>query len=498
MRLQPGTNIVSYPSPTGGWNARDSVADMKPDQAVFLDNWFPGFGQVTLRKGYIEHATGMVGHVQMLATFDNGATSKLLAAANGNIWDITSSGAASSLGSGFNNDKWYYGQMDDKTAFVNGQDTPQKYDGTTLSALSITGPTATDLIGIHVHKERSYFWPVNSSSLWYSANKALGGTLTEFNLKTVVSKGGSIMAVGTWSRDAGDGMDDFLVIVMSTGQVVVYQGLSPADSAWSRVGVYQTGEPIARQAVINIGGDLIIMTYDGFIPMTAVMSKGEFAKDSTINDRIRGAVQDAANLYGTNYGWKGVYYPNGSMGIFNIPLVENSQTQQFVVNTSTGAWCRFKDIQANDWIVFNKQLYFASSGGKVYKADTGFNDNGSDIQGDAMPAFSYMKTKQIKIFTGLYIILSSEGAVPVEARIATDFATPTVSVASSTFPATGTAWDDGVWDAFDWAGTDEVIKIWKMTKGKGHTGSVRFRVKTANQRVKWMSTSYLFKKGGIL
>lgn len=498
MRLLPGTKLKSYPSPVGGWNSRDSIAAMKSDEAVFLDNFFPDFGQVTLRKGYISHASGMVGNVQGLAVFDNGSISKLLAFANGNIWDASSVGAASSLGSGFSEDKWYHDQMDLKIALVNGVDAPQSYDGAALGALSITGPTAADLIGVHIFKSRSYFWPVNSQSLWYSAVNALGGTLTEYDLSTVGATGGKIMIVSTWSRDAGDGMDDFLVIAMSTGEVLVYQGSSPVDSVWALVGKYKTGEPIARQAFLKIGGDLILMTSDGFIPMSAVMQKGTFAKNSTINDKIRGAVNSAARLYKDNYGWKAEYYPAGSMAIFNIPLLTNTQTHQYVINTATGAWCRYKNIQANDWIVFNKELYFASSGGNVFKAETGFNDNGADIEGDAMPAFSYMGSTQVKTFHGVHLILSSEGSLPVELRLGTDFRTPTVDFSASSYPATGSSWDDGIWDAFDWAGGNEVIEIWNIVTGSGYSASVRVRVKTSNQEVQWMSTAYLYKIGGIL
>ena len=100
----------STPAPTGGWNARDSLADMKPDQAVQLDNWFPQTSNVRIRRGFAQHATGVgAGAVATLIEFAAGTTRKLLAAGGGAIYDATNAGAAgAALGSGFANDRWQH------------------------------------------------------------------------------------------------------------------------------------------------------------------------------------------------------------------------------------------------------------------------------------------------------------------------------------------------------------------------------------------------------
>ena len=45
-------STTSVPAPIGGWNARDSLANMQPLDAVQLVNWFPTPTDVTMRKGY--------------------------------------------------------------------------------------------------------------------------------------------------------------------------------------------------------------------------------------------------------------------------------------------------------------------------------------------------------------------------------------------------------------------------------------------------------------
>ena len=46
----------SFPAPVGGWNARDALAEMKPTDAIYLDNWFPRTSYVEIRGGSSDHA----------------------------------------------------------------------------------------------------------------------------------------------------------------------------------------------------------------------------------------------------------------------------------------------------------------------------------------------------------------------------------------------------------------------------------------------------------
>ena len=48
---------TSVPAPVGGWNARDSLANMEPTDAIVLDNLIPSTDRVDGRKGSSEYAT---------------------------------------------------------------------------------------------------------------------------------------------------------------------------------------------------------------------------------------------------------------------------------------------------------------------------------------------------------------------------------------------------------------------------------------------------------
>ena len=47
-------NTTSVPAPVGGWNARDSQANMNPMDAIQLVNWYPTPTDVTMRKGWTQ------------------------------------------------------------------------------------------------------------------------------------------------------------------------------------------------------------------------------------------------------------------------------------------------------------------------------------------------------------------------------------------------------------------------------------------------------------
>src|SRR5579859_1485097 len=113
QRIQSGAQTIStplsLPAPLGGWNTRDELDAMDPTDAVILDNFFPDFTGITVRNGSDVWATGLgTGHnVETLAEFRSGATDKLLAACNGSIFDVSSSGAVgAALGTGFASNRW--------------------------------------------------------------------------------------------------------------------------------------------------------------------------------------------------------------------------------------------------------------------------------------------------------------------------------------------------------------------------------------------------------
>ena len=62
-------STTSLSAPIGGWNARDSLAEMSPLDAVTMINFFPTPTDVTLRKGYTVKSSGITGEVQTIVNY---------------------------------------------------------------------------------------------------------------------------------------------------------------------------------------------------------------------------------------------------------------------------------------------------------------------------------------------------------------------------------------------------------------------------------------------
>jgi len=461
------SRVLAIPSPVAGWDAKNALADMPEDRASILDNWFPREGRVDVRPGYISYATGLEGNVETLAEFINGANRKFIACANSKIWNITAGGAASDITNSMTitMNRWQTANMDSKMGLVNGTDAPLEIasDGTTVSTMTLSGPTAANVIGINVFNGRSYFWEDDSQSFWYSAVNTLGGTVTEFPLGRVGSFGGKLLTMGTWTRDGGDGSDDFAVFFMDSGDTIVYQGSDPAT--FSLVGVFKLAPLVARRGVIKLGGDLIAITRDGYISLQGAIDQGRVTERGILSDQINPAVADACNDYGGNFGWQAFHYPRGNMLIFNVPVATDTTYEQHVFNTHTGSPCRFKNIAARCWGIYSDKAYFGGTG-VVYLFDSGNDDNGNNIDADALPAPTYLGSRENqKLLTAIQPNLLSDGAIAISTAVGADFAVPTVGYAEPSFVGDSSSWDVAEWDTASWSDGNDLTKLTVTTSG---------------------------------
>ena len=88
------SRTLSVPSPVGGWNARDPLAEMKTNEAVQLDNFFCTPFDVMVRYGYSNQSTGITGAVNTLVSYSPPTGSlKLFAFAGANVYDASNVGA---------------------------------------------------------------------------------------------------------------------------------------------------------------------------------------------------------------------------------------------------------------------------------------------------------------------------------------------------------------------------------------------------------------------
>lgn len=494
----------TVPSPIDGWNARDSLAAMKPTDAVILDNIFPGFGSCRTRGGSAAYANTLGGSVKMLAEFNAKTFRQFIAAANGKLWNISVAGAGSQIGTGYTNDAWEWAQMDGpggtpKMGFVNGSDAPQTWDGAATANMVVSGPTVANLNGIHIHKSRSYFWDDRTGSFWYSAVNALGGVLAEFPLGRVGGAGGNMLMMATWSHDSGNGLQDLAVFALNSGDVFVYSGSDPSSSTdWALVGRYAMSPPINKRCFIKLGADLVIATRAGYVSLADVIARGRYDEENAVSSRIRGAVLDAVRA-STAFGWEMKHYPAGNYLLVNVPTT-TSEYHQHVMNTETKRWCRFKGQNALCWGLFNNELYFGTSSGTVLKADSGTDDNGTPIRIVAVQAWNSFKRINNRV-TALQMQFRHQNLPFVyQAGIAYDFGDAFVNITRSISPPASQTWAD--WEAsvtwaLMWGGEAGVVNSKASASGSGRYVGLALSMSLSNQRIEWMSSTYLIEPGGF-
>jgi len=138
---------ASVPAPIGGWNARDSLANMAPTDAVQLINFFPTPTDVSLRKGYAKTSTGITGKVYSLMNYARANnTNTLFAAAETKIYDASSDPAVQVF-SGITSSKFQFVNFSNTSGnylvACNGQDPTMLYDGTRWFYIATTTTAQT-------------------------------------------------------------------------------------------------------------------------------------------------------------------------------------------------------------------------------------------------------------------------------------------------------------------------------------------------------------------
>ena len=501
-----GSSSMALPPPVGGWDTRESLADMPIDRAPIMTNWFPGTDKVTMRRGNSAHATGMTNNVETLIEYiPLTGSGQLYAANDGKIYNVSAAGAVgSAVSSGHSNNRWQYVNVGNAAGqyvrCFNGADTPLLFDGSTwaTTAITCTGMTAANLVWANLHHRRLWVGEVDSLDAYYLSVNAVSGAATKFALGGVASMGGFIMAMGTWTRDSGSGMDDVAVFYTSEGECVIYVGTDPAAVAtWSLLGVFRIGKPVGRRCMVKGGSDLILVTQDGFVPLSGILTMDRSqTRLVALSDQISEAVNTSVRLYGDNFGWQPILYPRAVMLIFNVP-VSNQESEQYVFNTLTGAPARFAGIDALCFGLLNDELYWGGNDGTVNKFDSGTSDLGENIESDVMQAFSYFKSPASnKVFKMVDPIFESDGNPNAAVDLNVDFQTRAPTGVAAASAITSGVWGVSKWGVGLWGTSKQIFRGWRGVRGSGRSGALRIRIDTATVRPSWLSTNFTYLLGG--
>lgn len=376
------------------------------------------------------------------------------------------------------------------------------------STTSISGTNAgtglalnpANLITVTVFQQRCWYVEANTMNVWYTDVSAFQGVLTILPLGQLFKMGGTLMQMATWTIDNVDGINDYAAFITTEGEVAIYQGYDPSQiSTWSLVGVFRVGRPIGRRCITKLASDVLLICADGLTPLSQALLTDRTQANTNLTYKIVNAInQDVAN-YNGNFGWQVIEYPLGNKVIVNVPEVTNGTMHQWVMNSVTKAWCRFRNWNANCWEIQQDSLYFGSNG-NVYLADTGTSDAGLPISVDCKPAFSYFELLgKLKNFMMARAVFLANANVSPRMLLQTDFNDVTTPSPVLTVGG-GSPWNTSAWNITPWGGNSPsvVIEKWQGVSGLGYVACGRITLQVLRISLQWFSTDYLFEAGGPL
>jgi hypothetical protein len=356
-----------------------------------------------------------------------------------------------------------------------------------------------DIININSFKRMLFFIEKNSMSFFSLPIDSIAGNVSRFPLGGLFNKGGTLVAMGTWTIDGGSGVDDFAAFVTSEGQIAVYQGTDPTNAAtWALRGVYDLPPPLGKKCFLKFGGDLLYLSLDGVYPLSKTLLSATIERSAAVTDLISNAFSAAGGTYSANFGWEALYSSKDSLLLFNVPTTDGSISLQYAMNTENGAWARFTDWNAFCFINFDKQLYMGMEG-KVAKAWTGLNDFGGNINCYGKSAFDYLGTRaRLKHVNLIRPVLKISGSVSVDVAVDMDFNSGLAFGAASFSPAAGSLWGTALWGSGVWASSAVTRLDWlTVPVPEGYCAAARLRVAAKDATVAWSATDLAYEFGAI-
>jgi hypothetical protein len=513
--------LQTFPAPIGGWIRNQNLATpgaRRPDGtkvsgAYVLENWFPTATGIRMRRGSSLFAT--VGNgtedVVSLFTYINGNNKTLFAATGTGIYDsnapvfflvddigntfvddagnslISVTTNSVPLVSGQTNGNWITVQTANASGSVflravNGSDTPLVYDGAAWSTSpAITGVDPTTLSYVWSFKRRTWFIQKDSLNAWYLAADAIGGAAVQFPLAGIFTRGGSLVFGSGWSLESsGGGLSEQQIFVTSEGEIAVYQGDDPSVAAsWSLVGVYRTGKPLGSKAHIRAGGDVLIATDIGLLPVSTSITRDYAAlSPAAVSYNIETAWNEFVASRSFS-GWTCEVWPTEQMVAISLPTPTGSTPTVLVANARTGAWAPYTGWNALCLQTFNNRLFFGSTSGKIIEAEVTGLDQDLPYTATCVPLFESLRSPaSLKVGLLARATVLSTSNVQPQMTLQADYVVSLPPVPSAIVTQSSNAWDVAVWNQAIWDATTQKVthQQWQSVGGEGYSLSAAAQI----------------------
>lgn len=507
-----------FAAPTAGWISNRNIAQPQgqgsgPGAAV-LENFFPTATSAVLRRGSELYATLGQGDkpVTSMFTYKAGNQDEMFAATEDAIYNISVIISAFNWTLGDDLDQsletdtgdtigqnstdgldvlsatvggdWITAQFATAGGIflrgVNGEDTPFVYDGATFEetpALTFAAPDAAltpDILSfVWAYKQRLLFIQKDTLDAWYLPVDSVGGELVKLPLGGIFGLGGSLLFGATWSIDSGNqgGLSEQCIFVTTEGEVAVFQGSNPSNAAdWSKVGVYRIGKPLGKRAFMRAGGDIVIATSIGFVPISQAIQRDYAAlAPAAVSFPIETAWNEAVEFRAGS--WNVEVWAKSQMVLVAPPTVSDVSPVIFAANARTGAWAPFTNWDATCLAVWKDRMFFGSQDGKVVEANVSGLDQGNTYTGTYVPLFDTLGTSaSLKIPSMARFTVRAQISVDPLVTCQFDYVPNLPSAPDAPLVPIGNQWGNAIWGESVWAGrADAVIsRNWHSVAGSGY------------------------------
>jgi len=416
-------HVIPLPPPYQGQFDRYPVAVMQSPYCEQLQNFNIQDGVVKIRNGDLLFCTISTTTGRTARNLSVYADTTLIAVeidpTLGAVWYDISTGTASSVytnagvlttGSIFTTEFggciYYWGDGELSAAAIYGV----RFDGTSWTTAPYTIPASFVPFGGTVHRNRHYLLGRASAKYCYSGIDAISGALTQVDLATVFQRKGNLIAIRSLSISDSGISNSLFCVVNSSGEVLFYEGAYPASSDWRLVNRSIISKPLDYGSIIDVRGDLLVLTEAGIISMKDLFLKGsqlalEESISSPIRNRWRQIFKDLAPLSGitpTN-SIRGLWHSRDGKIQVQIPIYI-ARPDSTSGSTQLASFFLVYDIDSKGWaehvgndlngsniyssVYFNGDVYFSNAyQAKIYKKE-GKSDSRQDIP-DGHSSFTY-------------------------------------------------------------------------------------------------------------
>lgn len=522
LKIKPRiAKLAAYPAPVGGWvkNTNMAAPDARmPDGtrvngAFVLENWLPTTTGARMRGGSERYATLGDGTKDVVAAFTyiNGNNRRLFATTENALFDITTvldpellylvddlgNQIVDDLGnalffesapatvSALTGGEWSVVQFATSGGTflrcVNGMDVPLVFDGTSWgTSPAITGPDPATLIFVWAFKNRLFFIQKETLDIWYLAADAIGGAATKFPMGGIFNRGGSLLFGSAWSLDTGSGLNEQCIFCTTEGEVAVFQGSDPSSaSTWQKVGVYRIGRPLGSKAFIRAGGDLVIATDIGLVPLTQAVQRDIAAlSPSAVSYPIEVAWNDAVSSH-SGLSWHCEVWPTKQMVLVAVPFSSGERGSMFAANARTGRWGHYTGWRGTCLVLFGERMFFGSTNGRIVEAEVTGADEGAAYTATCVPLFDPLKAPA-SLKTGLQarVVLLAPGSVETKLSLQKDFVVSLPSAPDDVSVPGGSLWGSAVWGESKWGASvaKQIVQQWQSVPGQGYALSPALQI----------------------